>query len=120
MKNPEEFRQIIEIAEKKTKGASVLAQTIGVARTTISDAKAGRCGLPDQACEKLARVAEVDFGDVIRARMRQRGFVSISTAIMTAALMNVTLFITHAAESHAGSGFQSIKNNCLQIMRTIR
>lgn len=87
---------------------AALAKKIGVLPQTLNAAKKGRRGLPDEACEKLAEAANTDFGDVIRARMRQRGSVSINAAIMTAAFMIVTLFITHAATTQAGSSFQTV------------
>ncbi|CAG4882788.1 protein of unknown function [Georgfuchsia toluolica] len=80
-----EFRQVIETAEKVVGGPTKLANEINVPKTMISDAKAGRRGLPDRACEKLAEIAKLDFGDVIRARMRspfaKHAAVILATAI---------------------------------------
>lgn len=99
MGHPAEFRQIIEKAEQIVQGPTHLAEKIGVPKTMISDAKAGRRPLPDAACEKLAEIAKVDFGDVIRARMRQRGSVSCPFVLMLFALVIVMLFVTIPARA---------------------
>lgn len=53
-----ELRDYIEEGQKKAGGVKQLAATIGVATTSIPDAKAGRRGLPLVACYKLAELID--------------------------------------------------------------
>lgn len=92
-----EFPEVIEKALEKQKVTSAkLAEVLGVRPQDLTAAKKGRRGLPDAACEKLAEVANEDFGDVIRARMRQRGFAS--TAVLWMTLAGAVLFSVVTSE----------------------
>ncbi len=62
-----ELKNYIEEATKLIGTVAKLAKALGVAPTTISDAKAHRRGLPVYACFKLAALLNVDKGDIIAA-----------------------------------------------------
>lgn len=62
-----ELRQMIEIGNKKVGSQADLAKVIGVAANTLTDAKAGRRGLPAEACGRLADIIEADRWAVLAA-----------------------------------------------------
>ena len=62
-----ELREMIETAAKIAGDQNSLAKVIGVDRNNLTAAKAGRRGLPEVACGKLAEILEVDRWTVIAA-----------------------------------------------------
>lgn len=62
-----ELREMIEAAAKITGDQTSLAKVIGVDRNNLTGAKAGRRGLPEVACGKLAEILKIDRWTVIAA-----------------------------------------------------
>ncbi|MDO8262136.1 MAG: hypothetical protein Q7T21_02815 [Gallionella sp.] len=62
-----ELREMIENAAKITGDQTELAKMLGMPRNNLTDAKAGRRGLPEVACGKLAEIIGVDRWTVIAA-----------------------------------------------------
>lgn len=62
-----ELREMIEAATKLVENQKLIAKVIGVAPNSLTDAKAGRRGLPASACIKLAKILEIDPIAVIAA-----------------------------------------------------
>lgn len=62
-----ELREMIEQAAKLTGDQTSLAKAIGVDRNNLTGAKAGRRGLPEVACGKLAEILGIDRWTVIAA-----------------------------------------------------
>lgn len=102
-----EFPQIVEKAAEIVGGKSKLAAHLHTSKAAITEAAQGKRGLPDAACEKLAEAANMDFGEVIRARMRQRGGASCPFVLMLFALALVTLFVTTTARAAQGAVLQA-------------
>ncbi len=61
------IKELIERAATKAGDQKNLAKVIGVGANTLTDAKAGRRGLPDFACYKLAALLEIDPAQVVAA-----------------------------------------------------
>ena len=62
-----ELGQLIELGYGVTKSHTDLANLLGVARNSLTDAKAGRRGLPSFACFRLADLIGIDAKAVIAA-----------------------------------------------------
>lgn len=62
-----ELREMIETAAKMQGSQNNLAKVIGVAPDYLTHAKAGRRGLPEVACGKLAEILGIDRWTVIAA-----------------------------------------------------
>lgn len=62
-----ELRELIEQAAKLTGNQAALAKVIGVHPNDLSAVKAGRRGLPEVACGKLAEILGIDRWTVIAA-----------------------------------------------------
>ena len=62
-----ELREMIETATKVTGDQTALAKMLGMPRNNLTDAKAGRRGLPEVACGKLAEILGIDRWTVIAA-----------------------------------------------------
>lgn len=62
-----ELRDYIQRAAESLNGQKALAETLGLRPTQITDAKAGRIGLPAYACVKLAQLIGEDERRVIAA-----------------------------------------------------
>lgn len=62
-----ELRELIETAAKLQGSQNNLAKVIGVAPDYLTHAKAGRRGLPEVACGKLAEILGIDRWTVIAA-----------------------------------------------------
>lgn len=62
-----ELREMIESAAKISGSQTALAKDIGVRPDQLTHAKAGRAGLPEVACGKLAEILGVDRWTVIAA-----------------------------------------------------
>lgn len=55
-----DLRELIELGNKKAGEQKALADFLGLAPTQLTDAKAGRRGLPDFACFRLAKLLEMN------------------------------------------------------------
>lgn len=62
-----ELREMIEAAAKLKGSQNNLAKAIGVAPDYLTHAKAGKRGLPEVACGKLAEILEIDRWNVVAA-----------------------------------------------------
>lgn len=126
-----ELRDYIKQGEEAKGTGRALATYLDQAATTLADAKAGRRGLPDFACVKLAALIGVDTLEVIAASQlvtetkperREIWLPFVRQAAMLAALFvmaivtNVmTMGDAQAAESKAYDGSSSD----IQIIRNI-
>lgn len=63
-----EFREMIEAAAVKAGSQRALAELLGEREQNVTGAKAGRRGLKDEQCAKIAELIGLRFGDVIAAR----------------------------------------------------
>lgn len=62
-----ELNQYVKMGILQKGSVSALAAHLGIAANSVTDAKAHRRGLPNDACVKLARLLNVDAMDVIAA-----------------------------------------------------
>lgn len=62
-----QLREMIEVAAKKCGNQNDLAKVIDISAKALTEAKAGRRGLPAIACGKLAEILEIDRWTVIAA-----------------------------------------------------
>lgn len=62
-----ELRQMIEAAAKVSGDQKKLAKAIGLSPNNITEAKAGRRGLPASACYQLAAILDLDPAVVVAA-----------------------------------------------------
>lgn len=62
-----ELRQMIETATNSTHDQATLAKLLGLNPNSLTDAKAGRRGLPEVACGKLAEILGIDRWTVVAA-----------------------------------------------------
>ena len=63
-----EFREMLLAAETKCGSVRALATQIGEKDSNISAAKRGVRGIPDEACALLAKILNLDYGQVSAAR----------------------------------------------------
>jgi hypothetical protein len=142
-----ELREMIESAAKIAGDQKNLAKVIGVRPDQLTHAKAGRSGLPEVACGKLAEILGIDRWTVIAASalITERdpakrayltpfvqelarkaaawvlGLVSAATIATTAPMdahANDTLNVSTPAEKPAAQGFAGSAYDILPIMRT--
>lgn len=142
-----ELREMIEAAAKIEGSQNNLAKVIGVAPDYLTHAKAGRRGLPNIACGKLAEIIGVDRWTVIAAsdlvtekNPEKRAYLTpfvlelprkaaawmiatasaamIGTAAPTDANASDTLNVSTPAESPAQQGFAGADYCRLPIMRS--
>jgi hypothetical protein len=62
-----DLHEMIETAAKQCASVRELAQKIGVSDSNLTAAKAGRRGLPNSACGKLAEILNIDRWVVVAA-----------------------------------------------------
>jgi hypothetical protein len=107
-----EFREMLETAAAKAGDQTALAEQIGVARNSITDAKRGTRGLPDEACALLAQLLGVEFGAVIAARNRSTAKNDEVRNFWKKVAGVATFFVISGAplppESHAAQGFNPL------------
>jgi len=128
-----ELRDYIAKGAKLVGSQRELAERIGIAERTISDAKANRRGLPNITCGKLAEITGDDAFQIVAASnlitekdettrnewlrlLKKLG--GIAASFMLAAFLTVTLIVTSPTQALAASGLQTDGNHAIQIMRT--
>jgi len=62
-----DMRELIDAGAKKAGEQKTLAGLVGLDNRRLSDIKAGRCGMPDYACFRLASYLGIDPAQVIAA-----------------------------------------------------
>lgn len=142
-----ELREMIETAAKLQGSQNNLAKVIGVAPDYLTHAKAGRRGLPEVACGKLAEILGIDRWTVIAAsalvteknpekraylapfvlelpRKAAAWVLGLASAAMIATLAptdsyaNDTLNVSTPAEKPAPQGFAAGHYDTVPIMRS--
>lgn len=96
-----ELRDYVDMGIKTKGGVNALADYLGIANTSIADAKAHRRGLPNDACVKLARLVGIEPLTVIAASelatekksTRREFWISYLNAAKTARVAGITIFI---------------------------
>jgi hypothetical protein len=120
------LREMIENASKKAGEQKTLAGLLGVTPTNLSDCKAGKRGIPDEACAKLAALLNMPYGQVQAARnewlaktdeekrfwhpfvMGRAAMILASTALVGATAL--------PSESHAAQGSMTPATETIGIM----
>lgn len=143
-----ELREMIEAAAKLTEDQKHLAKVIGVAPNSLTDAKAGRRGLPVEACGKLGDILGIDKWTVVAASAlvteknpEKRAYfapfvlesarkaatwliatvsaATIATLAPTESYANDTLNVSTPAEMPAPQGFTAGHYDTVPIMRSL-
>lgn len=143
-----ELREMIEAAAKLAGDQKHLAKVIGLHPGVLTEAKAGRRGLPEVACGKLAEILGIDRWTVIAAsalvternpekraylapfvltlpKKAAQWLIAIATGATIATIApenahaNDTLFVSTPAEKPAPQGFAGDDYDTLPIMRSI-
>lgn len=137
-----QLRQMIEAGSIKAGNQELLAKAIGTSGKHITEAKAGRRGLPAFACFKLAELIEVDVQKVIAASelvteknedkraffapFVLNGIAPLASALAVLSLSlapnetyaNDTTFVTKAVSQHEDSTTCDNQKTVIWIMRS--
>lgn len=99
-----------------------LATRLGINESAVSNARAGRRGLPEDAIEILSSMTGVGQWEIYKAgkAKARKGDRAETVAAWLIAVFGVTLFVTHLSEVRAQSGAQANDDRGLQIMRNRR
>lgn len=105
-----ELKKIIEIASEKAGNQKKLSEIIGISSLQLTNAKAGRAGIPAYACVMIADLIKIDRIAVIAAselvtekkaerRAVWRPFVShAASVILGVVILNMTPHLAEANE----------------------
>lgn len=117
-----QLRQMIEAGSIKAGSQAALAKVIGVTNNGLTDAKAGRRGLPAEACGKLADLIGVDRWTVLAAsnlitekNEEKRAYWApfVLNGISSLATAAAALLLTSAStESYANDTLKMSDNIC--------
>lgn len=108
-----EFAGYIGTAVEKAGGVQKLADALGVHRVDVSQAKAGKKGLPGFACVRLAQIIGEDeravwaASELVTEKNPERRAVwlpfveKVATSVLLGLYVAVTTLLTHTQESSA-------------------
>lgn len=116
-----QFGEMIEAGAAKFGGnRSELARQLEQHAETVRAAAAGKRGLPDEACVKLAEILGEEWPVVVAARnewtaktedqKKLWGRLSRRVSMAAATALGVTLFVTSSPDAVAAQGIQSVNS----------
>jgi hypothetical protein len=124
-----QFGEMIEAGAKKFDGNSTeLARQLGQDSAVIRAAKAGKRGLPDDVCVKLAEIIGEEWPVVVAAKnewtakteaeKKLWSRLSRRVSALAATVIGVTLFVTTPSEAIAAQGNSGGQNAGIHIITT--
>lgn len=125
-----QFGEMIEAGAKRFDGNSTeLARQLGQDSAAVRAAKAGKRGLPDEACVKLAEIIGEEWPVVVAARnewtakteaeKKLWSRLSRRVSALAATVIGVTLFVSSPSEAVAAQGSSSANNAGIHIIHTL-